>query len=193
MAFPEGAGSNVCLLLKWHGELAPEQHQKLIDLRNNDERIIFHSQYFSPDQLFDLISSCHCYVSLHRSEGFGNSIAEAMLLGLDIIATNYSGNVDFCLQSSKCRPVSYELVSLSAADYPFSSGQCWAEPSLNSAAHEMIELYRSFHEGLRKEQHDVHALSNLLFASHVEAIRDSLSSVRYPRIAKQFLMCFGLL
>ena len=45
--------------------------------------------------MLDLIHCCDVYVSLHRAEGFGLGMAEAMKMGKAVIATNYSGNTDF--------------------------------------------------------------------------------------------------
>ena len=54
--------------------------------------------YLEPAEKNSLIASCDCYVSLHRSEGFGLTMAEAMYLGKPVIATGYSGNLDFMTQ-----------------------------------------------------------------------------------------------
>ncbi len=51
--------------------------------------------YLEPDHKIALTASCDCYVSLHRSEGFGFTMAEAMALGKPVIATAYGGNLDF--------------------------------------------------------------------------------------------------
>ena len=47
-----------------------------------------------------MIASCDCYVSLHRSEGFGLTMAEAMYFGRPVIATGYSGNLDFMTEEN---------------------------------------------------------------------------------------------
>ena len=49
-----------------------------------------------PDKLLALYGCCDVFLSLHRLEGFGRGMAEALQLGVDVIATAYGGNTDFC-------------------------------------------------------------------------------------------------
>lgn len=85
------------------------------------------------DETYALMNACDAYVSLHRSEGFGYTMAEAMLLGKPVIATNYSGNVDFMTPANSLL-VDYQLAPL-AQDYPpYPRGAVWAEPSIDHAA-----------------------------------------------------------
>jgi glycosyltransferase involved in cell wall biosynthesis len=86
-----------------------------------------------------LIAATDCFVSLHRSEGFGLAIAEAMALGKPALATYWSGNVDF-MSPANSACIDYELVEI-AADYgPYRAGQRWAEPNIDHAAWWMREL-----------------------------------------------------
>jgi glycosyltransferase involved in cell wall biosynthesis len=80
-----------------------------------------------------LMAACDCYVSLHRSEGFGLTMAEAMAIGKPVIATGYSGNVDF-MNAQNSYLVDYEigLVGPECEIYP-ADGE-WAEPSVEHAA-----------------------------------------------------------
>jgi|GEM_PF-764836 len=97
---------------------------------------------FSQSETLALIQSCDCYISLHRSEGFGLTMAEAMLLGRPVIATGYSGNTDF-MDSGNSLLVDYRLVPL-ARDYPpYAAGAHWAEPSLDHAARLMRQVYEN--------------------------------------------------
>ncbi|MCS7060235.1 MAG: glycosyltransferase [Anaerolineae bacterium] len=73
------------------------------------------------------------YVSLHRSEGFGLTIAEAMRVGKPVIATDYSGPRDF-LNQSNGYPVRYRLVELEQDYGPYQAGNVWAEPEVAHAA-----------------------------------------------------------
>ena len=86
-----------------------------------------------------LISSTDCYVSLHRSEGFGFGPAEAMALGKAILATNWSGNTDY-MRPDNCLPIGYTLVSLEEDYGPYKKGQMWAEPDVQQAAQAMQSL-----------------------------------------------------
>src|SRR5205085_6826443 len=80
-----------------------------------------------------LMAGCDCYVSLHRSEGFGLTLAEAMALGKPVIGTGYSGNLDF-MDEGNSYLVDYEigLVGPDCEIYP-ADGE-WAEPSIEHAA-----------------------------------------------------------
>ena len=56
------------------------------------------------------MAACDCFVSLHRSEGFGLAMAEAMALGKPVIATNWSGNTDF-MNPHNAACIDFRLVS----------------------------------------------------------------------------------
>ena len=88
---------------------------------------------------FALMNCCDCYISLHRSEGFGFTPAEAMLLNKPVIATDYSGTKDFINQETGF-PVSYRLVSVKKDEYPFWENQFWAEPDLDHSAWLMSKM-----------------------------------------------------
>ena len=90
-------------------------------------------------EMNSLLNSVDCFVSLHRSEGFGLVIAEAMILGKPVIATGWSGNVDF-VPSTYPFSVNYKLVELSETYGPYKKGQFWAEPSTEHASQLMKKL-----------------------------------------------------
>jgi glycosyltransferase involved in cell wall biosynthesis len=81
----------------------------------------------------DLHRACDCFVSLHRAEGFGRGIAEAMMLGKPTIVTGYSGNMDFTTPGTSAL-VDHRLRPLGSDEYPFGAGQSWAEPDVSHAA-----------------------------------------------------------
>jgi glycosyltransferase involved in cell wall biosynthesis len=79
-----------------------------------------------------LIAACDCFVSLHRAEGFGRGLGEAMALGRLAVGTNWSGNTDFLNEKSGIA-VDYRLIAVGDDDYPHSAGQCWAEADVGDA------------------------------------------------------------
>ena len=87
-----------------------------------------------------LIRCADVYVSLHRAEGFGLVLAEAMLLKTATIATNYSANTEFQDNSSACL-VDYTLVPVGKDIYPYKKEYMWAEPDINQASNYMRKLY----------------------------------------------------
>jgi glycosyltransferase involved in cell wall biosynthesis len=86
------------------------------------------------------MSSADAYVSLHRSEGFGRTPAEAMLLGKPVIVTDYSGTADFCRKDNALL-VDYSLVPVREDSYPAARGQAWADPRVEQAARHMRALF----------------------------------------------------
>jgi glycosyltransferase involved in cell wall biosynthesis len=82
--------------------------------------------------LLRLIRSSSAYVSLHRSEGFGLFLAEAMALGKPVVATGYSGNMDF-MTADNSYPVKYERVRCPRHCHPYRRGFWWAEPDEDDA------------------------------------------------------------
>lgn len=98
------------------------------------------------DQCFDdftnltLTMSCDSYVSLHRAEGFGLGIAEAMAMGKPVVATGWSGNMDF-MNAANSLPVEFELSPLAETDPPYEKGSLWAVPDIGDAARKMRLLF----------------------------------------------------
>jgi glycosyltransferase involved in cell wall biosynthesis len=92
--------------------------------------------------LWSLMASIDCFVSLHRAEGFGLGMAEAMACGKSVIATGWSGNVDFT-RADNAMLVDYALVELARDLGPYREGQQWAEPDLDSAAAAMRQVAES--------------------------------------------------
>jgi glycosyltransferase involved in cell wall biosynthesis len=84
-----------------------------------------------------LLAASDCFISLHRSEGFGLGMAQAMALGKPVIATGYSGNMDFMNEGNSFL-VGYRLTELERDYGPYERGNVWAEPSVDHA----VELMR---------------------------------------------------
>ena len=95
-------------------------------------RVTILTDQFTRRDTLRLISAVDCYMSLHRSEGFGYTCAEAMAYGVPVIATRYSGNLDF-MDEDSAYLVEAREVEVRHAEGPFPRGSVWAEPSLDSA------------------------------------------------------------
>ncbi len=90
-------------------------------------------EYYDAKHLAALMNVADCYVSLHRSEGFGLTMAESMALGKPVIATAYSGNMDF-MSPETAYLVSWTKGSVPPDCAPYPVGATWAEPDLDEAA-----------------------------------------------------------
>lgn len=131
------ARDNVRLLIKTtNAERVADAHLDLVDAARGDPRIVFRDEHLSRSGMYGLIASADAYISLHRSEGFGLGMAEAMYFGKPVIATRYSGNLDF-MTDEVARLVDCEMVKVPPGAYPHWQGQCWAEPDVGIAASHM--------------------------------------------------------
>jgi glycosyltransferase involved in cell wall biosynthesis len=114
-----------------------------------------------------LINSCDCLISLHRSEGFGLHLAEAMAMGKEVFATNWSGNTDF-MNSKNSLLVEFDLVSLEDDFGPYRKGCRWASPFLDDAVSKMkIQLKNDCNNNMsisnraKADVREIHSLKNV--------------------------------
>jgi glycosyltransferase involved in cell wall biosynthesis len=85
------------------------------------------------EEALGLIAACDCYASLHRAEGFGATVAEAMLLGKPVLSTDYSATAEF-VTADVGLPVRYRLVPVGPDCAPYPPDAVWAEPDEAHAA-----------------------------------------------------------
>jgi glycosyltransferase involved in cell wall biosynthesis len=138
MAFPHRR--DVGLVIKTqHADEDSETWRNLLQLAEDDARIRIVNKTMSRHEVLSLQAACDCFVSLHRSEGFGRGPAEAMLMGKPVIVTAYSGNMDFTREGAALL-VDYRLIPVEQGDYPFFEGQVWADPHEGHAAAQMRRL-----------------------------------------------------
>jgi glycosyltransferase involved in cell wall biosynthesis len=133
--------SRACLVMKLHGlEAAPAEVQDfLTDLHDLNKRVVVLTETMTEVEAHNLIRCCDAFISLHRSEGYGLGLAEAMYLGLPVIGTGYSGNMDFMTPDNSIL-IGYRLVPVPPGAYPHAEDQYWAEPDLEEATARMIGL-----------------------------------------------------
>ena len=140
MAFPP-SHRQVHLVIKLNNSFARSSSLKLLEESvKNSPNITIMNKALDRKTLNSLISLTDCYVSLHRSEGFGFPLAEAMYLKKPVIATQWSGNVDFMNKHNSFQ-VGYRLTEIKKDIGPYRKGQLWAEPDLPEAAHYMTKVY----------------------------------------------------
>lgn len=139
-AFTPGEGPQL-LIKTLNGPRAPELEEAVrFAAAGHDDIHVIDASLSGPEKNA-LIAGCDCYVSLHRSEGFGLTMAEAMALGKPVIATGYSGNVDF-MHPDNSFLVSYTLTHVGPDGGIYPAEARWAEPDLVHAS----ALMRAVHE-----------------------------------------------
>jgi hypothetical protein len=101
--------------------------------------VVWLDQYLTRQEVFDLEFCCDTMLSLHRAEGYGLGLAEMMFLGKPVIATGWSGNMEF-MNPMNSMPVQYTLKPLEQDLGPYEAGQVWAEANLEHAEWCLNEL-----------------------------------------------------
>jgi len=118
----------------------PADLARLRDAIGTSRNIRLDAGTLSPCRSRALTASVDIVLSLHRSEGFGLVPAEAMLLGKPVIATGWSGNMDF-MDTNCAMPIGYRLVPAydprGVYDIP---GAVWAEADLDEAVVQLRRL-----------------------------------------------------
>lgn len=137
-AFPEAGEAGLVIKIN-HPDTHPDKVAALKAALAGVPGVTLIDRTMTRQAVFNLLALCNAYVSLHRAEGFGLGLAEAMFLGKPVVATHWSGNVDFMTVSNSC-PVGYELVKLEKTVGPYEKGQTWAEPDVEHAAWHMKKL-----------------------------------------------------
>lgn len=140
-AYAQAFGSAAETLLIIKTQNLDSGHEKKLHkiLKKTNYRII--NRYFNEDEFIGLLNSGDCYVSLHRAEGFGYGLAEAMFLKKTVIATNYSGNLDFMNESNSFL-VPYKLVKIEKNAGPYKRGNHWAEADITLTVEIMKKVFK---------------------------------------------------
>ena len=176
-AFTPGDGCTL-LLKSINGERHLEELEELRMAAAGRADVVILDQYLDATTNRGLIAECDCYLSLHRSEGFGVTIAEAMAYARPVVATAYSANLEFMDDSmAYLVPVTEGIVPSGAG--PYTAGTTWGEPDVAAAAMLLTRV--------RNNPDEAHAKA-LLAAVHIrverspekagEAIRTRLDAIR---------------
>lgn len=129
-----GPGEGPQLVIKTiNGAAAVTELERLRACVGDRADIHLVDRYYDAADQRALIAACDAYVSLHRAEGFGYTMAEAMLAGRPVVATGYSGNLEF-MDERNSFLVGYDLVPVPPGCDPYPAGTVWAEPHLDAAA-----------------------------------------------------------
>lgn len=145
LAFP-ARDKNIKLVIKTVGfDSAPDLAKRLLEkiqALGLQDNVILIEQDLTDYGVYSLINSSDAYVSLHRGEGLGLGMMEAMYLGCPVIATNYGGNTDFTKQDNSLL-VDYQMVAPQEVDLEaYNFVKKWPEPNIKTAAKHMVDLYK---------------------------------------------------
>ncbi|MEM7581935.1 MAG: glycosyltransferase [Acidobacteriota bacterium] len=149
-AFKPGEGAEL-LIKTINGDDFQDQLQRLhaASLDRPDVKVV--DGYLQAQEQRVLMNTCDAYVSLHRSEGFGFTMAEAMALGKPVIATGYSGNMDFMTEANSY-PVPFERVHVGPGSAPYPADSYWAQPDVAAAAERMRRVFDRPDEARKKSK-----------------------------------------
>jgi len=180
-AFEPGAGPSL-VIKSICGDEFPEQRQLLASAVRDRPEIHLIEETLPPGVKDAMIASCDCYVSLHRSEGLGLTMAEAMYFERPVIATAYSGNLDF-MTAENSYLVPHTMAEIGADAPPYPADGEWAEPDLDQASALMRRVFedpRAAAERGRRAGADIRRTHSLAAAG--EAIEARLVHVRRQRL-----------
>ena len=143
------AGAGAALVMKVHNVVGNEaDFEKLRATAAALPGTVLITQTLTRREIYELESACDCFVSLHRSEGYGLAVAECMFLGKPVISTDWSATAEFVDESCGC-PVRCSLIALERNHGPYAKGQRWAEPDVAHAGQWMRRLYEDRALGAR--------------------------------------------
>jgi glycosyltransferase involved in cell wall biosynthesis/ubiquinone/menaquinone biosynthesis C-methylase UbiE len=139
-------GEDIRLVIKLNRPAGPSpweadfpRFMRAIEQSKHADSVIIIDKILSDNEIKNLVRCCDCFLSLHRSEGYGKGLAEAMFLGKPVIATGYSGNLDFVNEANSCL-VRYSLIDVEEGQYPYAKRQVWAEPEIDHVVYYMLKL-----------------------------------------------------
>lgn len=176
------SNEDVMLVLKFaNAHYFPEKRQQLQELTEDWPSIQFIEGHLLKTEIHALVNSCNCYVSLHRAEGFGLTMSEAMYYGKPVIATDYSSNMEF-MNVGNSYPVQYELVTTAEDFGPYPKGSIWAEPDVDSAAALMQYVFNNYEEAQKVGTRAAKEIRSLLSPQTVgKKIRNRLEFIMKSR------------
>jgi len=147
----------------------PEATEALRQRIANDPRITLITEHL-PAAAFDaLYAQADALVSLHRAEGFGLAMAEAMAAGLPVVATGYSGNLDF-MPPGSAELIPYTLTPIQRSEGDYRAGNLWAEPDLDAAASALRRLASEPAQGAALGERGRQAVQLLLAPGRLAAV-----------------------
>jgi len=190
-AFEEAFGKNtreaVLVVKTSGGEWRKKEKRALESYIADNESILAINEGMPREKLNALINAADVFVSLHRSEGFGLTMAEAMYLGKPVIATGYSANTEF-MTSETGFLVPYRLIDVGDDFLHPELNERWADADVSEAAR-MMKVLATDAElrakvGSKAQKHVRHILSPKTIGAKIKARLDYLYDTAIPKTMK---------
>ncbi|MHB1166211.1 MAG: glycosyltransferase [Candidatus Nanopelagicales bacterium] len=186
-AFEEAFAGQEDVLLILKCQVPREASSELDDLRASirSPRIWLWVEDFDDDSNYSLKNVCDCFVSPHRAEGFGLNVAEAMLLGKAVIATDYSATRDF-VNTRNAYPLRYQLATVGRDMGPYPAGAVWAEPDHDHLKTLLRHVHANPEEATQKGGEAARTISERFSRQRVgEVMRQALFDLRADSVSPE--------
>lgn len=131
------------LIVKTHNLDRSKDAQKVVEKYTGISNIIIINEHFSKEKLHSMIQKSDVLISLHGSEGFGLTMAEAMSYGKIVVGTGYSGNLDF-MNVNNSFLVQYSFIKTSNTKGLIAEGLTLAKPDLQDATQKLLYIKNNF-------------------------------------------------
>jgi GT2 family glycosyltransferase/glycosyltransferase involved in cell wall biosynthesis len=187
----EGNGK-VHLVVKYH---SPKHNyasvRKLFEVCRGLSNVSIISEFMPDKKVAGLLSVMDCLVSAHRSEGFGRNMAEALLLEIPVIATRYSGNVDF-MDDTNSYLIKNRLTEITATSGPYLRNYLWGDPDFDHLGQLMLEVFSNPGEARERAQRGAKMVRSQLSRSRIGGImRARLEELGLNQEVPRFLRSYG--
>jgi glycosyltransferase involved in cell wall biosynthesis len=169
-----------------NAELWPTEREHLLYEAQKVNNVTVIDEYLTRLEVRQLLNGALAYISLHRSEGYGLTCAEAMTEGTPVIATNYSGNLDFMTPENSLL-VDYSLVKVDDPNGAYTLDTKWADPSVETASKFMqaINKDRDFAQRVGKKGKESilnQATTEAASAFVLSRIEDVYNRIKSPKV-----------
>jgi len=184
-----GSNSDCQMIVKVNHAQAGAKYVEMLRKECGNGSIVIFDSTLGREEMNALTNCVDCVVSLHRSEGFGLLIAEAMYLGKPVIVTNYSGNTDFTRPENSML-VDYRMIPVGRDCAPYNPTSRWADPDVDHAANHMRTIVRDKDLRVRlsdagrqfiRERLSVEAVGNAM-SRRLEGLRDYAGQAQDRRV-----------
>jgi glycosyltransferase involved in cell wall biosynthesis len=150
-AFEPSDGA-ILVLKSVNGHHRPERRAEIIAAASDRPDVVLIDRTFVPSERDALITTCDCYLSLHRSEGHGMALAEAMSMGKPVVATSYGGNVEF-MNDANSYLVGWTPAHVGEKVEHYPASAMWADPDVEEAAQTLLAIRADLPAARKKAEH----------------------------------------